>query len=338
MDAHSGAKKLVYCVSNIVVVRDTEDLTRCTVFDQHKTETTAARISPSGNLCASADKLGNVFLWEINTPGHPVTKQYENVLGGAIRDIAWTGDNQRLVFAGEGKTYFAKGILLDTGSSLGDISGVSKPLNACDLRRDRPFRLAVGGEEFHVSFYEGPPFKFKKSSKQHTNFVTCLRYNKSGEHFVSGSSDRKIYLYEGKDCGELKEVQSANPHTRTVTGVTWLDDKTFVTSSNDTTVKVWNVTEEDGLLKTFKTSEAPHELEDMQVGVAEANGDIFSFSLGGSLQHYKGAASLSDGSLPSHRYHGHANIVNALAYDNVNNLLVTGDNNGKICTSHTCIV
>ena len=68
VDAHSGAKKLVYCVSNIVVVRDTEDLTRCTVFDQHKSETTAARISPSGNLCASADKTGNVFLWEINTP------------------------------------------------------------------------------------------------------------------------------------------------------------------------------------------------------------------------------------------------------------------------------
>jgi hypothetical protein len=91
------------------------------------------------------------------------------VLGGAIKDIAWTGDNQRLVVAGEGKTYFAKGILIDTGSSLGDISGIAKPLNCCDLRRDRPYRLAVGGEEFLVGFYEGPPFKFKKSSKVSTH-------------------------------------------------------------------------------------------------------------------------------------------------------------------------
>ena len=68
IDSHSGVKKLVYCVSNIVVVRSTEDLTQCTIFDQHKFETTAVRISPSGFLCASADSHGSVFVWELGTP------------------------------------------------------------------------------------------------------------------------------------------------------------------------------------------------------------------------------------------------------------------------------
>jgi hypothetical protein len=46
-------------------------------------------------------------------------------LGGPIRDICWTGDGERLAVAGEGKTYFGKAFLLDSGSSVGEISGVS---------------------------------------------------------------------------------------------------------------------------------------------------------------------------------------------------------------------
>ena len=40
-----------------------------------------------------------------------------------------------------------------------------------------------------------------------------------------------------------------------MTGVSWLDDKEFVTSSNDTTLKVWNVNNEDNLVKTLRVSE-----------------------------------------------------------------------------------
>lgn len=78
----------------------------------------------------------------------------------------------------------------------------------------RPFKLAVGGEDHTVSFYQGPPFKFVKSSKQHGNFVTAIRYNPKGEVFVSGSTDKRMFLFEGKECGELKELTTGSPHTR----------------------------------------------------------------------------------------------------------------------------
>jgi WD40 repeat protein len=81
--------------------------------------------------------------------------------------------------------------------------------------------------------------------------------------FVTGSNDRKIYLYEGKDCNELKEIKSATPHERSVTSVAWFDDKTFASSSNDTTVKLWTVNDEEGLLKTLRVEEKPHEIEEM---------------------------------------------------------------------------
>lgn len=91
----------------------------------------------------------------------------------------------------------------------------------------------------------------------------CLRYNKNGDYFITGSSDRKLFLYQGLDCNELKEIKSAKPHERTVTGVSWFDDSSFASSSNDCTVKLWTVNDEEGLLKTLRVSEAPHEIDDM---------------------------------------------------------------------------
>lgn len=79
------------------------------------------------------DVRGNVIIWE--TEGkHAIKKQYEYVISGAIKDISWTGDNQRIAVVGEGKMNFGKAFLLDTGSSVGEISQVSKQLNAVDIR------------------------------------------------------------------------------------------------------------------------------------------------------------------------------------------------------------
>jgi len=74
-----------------------------------------------------------VIIWETEWK-HAIKKLYEYVLSGAIKDISWTGDNQRIAVAGEGKMNFGKVFLLDTGSSVGEISQVSKKLNAVDMR------------------------------------------------------------------------------------------------------------------------------------------------------------------------------------------------------------
>lgn len=70
---------------------------------------------------------------------------------------------------------------------------------------------------------------------------------------MSVGADKKIYIYEGKTGEVVKEIATDNPHTRSITGVSWINDNTFVTSSNDTTLKVWNF---DGLLKTLKIPNA----------------------------------------------------------------------------------
>jgi WD repeat-containing protein 1 (actin-interacting protein 1) len=49
----------------------------------------------------------------------------------------------------------------DTGTSVGEIMGQSKPINSVDFRPDRPMRIATASEDNTVAFFHGPPFKFQ---------------------------------------------------------------------------------------------------------------------------------------------------------------------------------
>ncbi len=51
--------------------------------------------------------------------------------------------------------------LWDSGSTVGEISGHSKFINSIAYRPTRPYRVVTAGEDKHVCFYEGPPFKLK---------------------------------------------------------------------------------------------------------------------------------------------------------------------------------
>ena len=73
-------------------------------------------------------------LYGPSAPKQRIKKQYESVISGKVKDIAWTSDNQRIAAVGEGKMSFGKIFFLDTGSSVGEISQISKQLNAVDIR------------------------------------------------------------------------------------------------------------------------------------------------------------------------------------------------------------
>lgn len=63
---------------------------------------------------------------------------------------------------------FGHVFMSETGTSVGEISGQSKPINSCDFRPSRPFRIVTGSEDNTVGVFEGPPFKFKM-----TKTVSC---------------------------------------------------------------------------------------------------------------------------------------------------------------------
>lgn len=100
---------------------------------------------------AAGDASGTVKVWDatgtVDTPKHefkPISK---------INDIAVDGEGKRLIVVGEGRGAFGATFSLDTGSSIGEISGSSKPLNAVAIKPGRPFKAVTGGDDFSVSFF-----------------------------------------------------------------------------------------------------------------------------------------------------------------------------------------
>lgn len=49
-----------------------------------------------------------------------------------------------MVIVGEGRERFGHVFMTETGTSVGEISGQSKPINSCDFRPARPFRIITG--------------------------------------------------------------------------------------------------------------------------------------------------------------------------------------------------
>lgn len=156
-------------------------------------------------------------------------------------DIAWSDDSKRIVCCGEGKDIFAKALMWDSGSSLGEVIGHSKFVNSIDFKQNRPYRVVTGSEDTDVGFYQGPPFKLDHLNKDHGNFVNSVRFAPDGSFFASGGADGRAFLYDGKEGKLVAEVGggSAPAHTAGIYAISWSpDSKRFITASADKTVKV----------------------------------------------------------------------------------------------------
>jgi WD40 repeat protein len=94
--------------------------------------------------------------------------------------MAWSEDSKRILVGGEGREKFGHVFMMDGGSSVGEISGHAKPILSVDMKQTRPYRIATAGEDL-VAWFEGPPFKFKKSLKEHSKFINCVRFSPNGE-------------------------------------------------------------------------------------------------------------------------------------------------------------
>jgi WD40 repeat protein len=271
-------KKLIYGSGTNVVIRDLANPMQVDIYTGHAHKVTAAAFSPSGYYVCSGDEGGVVRIWATDNVDKTLKLEIQP-LSGAIRDIGWTSDSQRVIVVGEGKGTYAHVFLWDSGSPVGEISGHSKGILSCDVRQDRPFRIVTGGEDMSVNFYKGPPFKFSHSHKDvHTNFVNCVRYSPNSEKFVTVSSDKTGYIFEGKEGTKIGAL--ADGHKMTIYGVTWTSDSSkVVTASSDKTVKVWDANSRN----VVSTITVGTNIEDQQVGITRADDIICSVSLNGDL-------------------------------------------------------
>lgn len=276
---NSNGDKVIYANGRIVVVHDLKDLGSSRCFSGHAQNTTVAQFSHTGYYCASADVTGLVKIWD--TIGEDQSVKYEyKVISGRINDLAWDGESKRIIAVGDGRERFAHPFMVDTGTSCGEVTGHSKVINTVSIRRQRPYRAVTGGDDGLIIFYQGTPYKYDKTIKTHTRFVQDVKYAPSGDLFASVGSDYKAFLYDGKTGDTLTELID-DPHKGSIMACSWsADGKSFMTSSLDCTVKLWDV-ESKKVAKTWTLGKGvPYQ----QVGcVWTTSDDLVSLSMSGDL-------------------------------------------------------
>ncbi|KAL5761096.1 hypothetical protein ACOSQ2_019934 [Xanthoceras sorbifolium] len=300
---------ILYCNGRSVLIRYLDRPLHVQVYGEHGYPVTVARYSPNGEWIASADVSGTVRIW--GTHNEFVLKKEFKVLSGRIDDLQWSPDGMRIVACGDGKgKSLVRAFMWDSGSTVGDFDGHSRRVLSCAFKPTRPFRIVTCGEDFLVNLYEGPPFKFKLSIRDHSNFVNCVRFSPDGNKFISVSSDKKGLIYEAKTGDKMGELSSEDGHTGSIYAVSWSpDSKQVLTVSADKSAKVWEISE-DGSGKVVKTlvSSETGAVEDMLVGCLWQNDHLITVSLGGIIN----ISSASDLDKAPFSFSGHMKNVTTL--------------------------
>ncbi|KAK9744659.1 WD40 repeat-like protein, partial [Basidiobolus ranarum] len=145
---------LVYPNGKSIFIRNIRNPEIASEYTQHTCQTSAASWSPSGYYIASGDIQGNIRIWDTTQEEHILKSEYK-ILNGRVNAIAWDSESKRLMVVGEGKERFGHVFAIDTGSSVGEVSGHSKVINGCDFRLQSPFRAVSFSDDMSVNFYHG---------------------------------------------------------------------------------------------------------------------------------------------------------------------------------------
>lgn len=273
-------KNFLYTNGNSVIIRNIENPAIAEIYTEHSLPVNVAKYSPSGFYIASGDQSGKIRIWDTVNKEHILKNEFHPI-GGPIKDIAWSPDNQRMVVVGEGRERFGHVFMSETGTSVGEISGQSKPINSCDFRPTRPFRIVTGSEDNTVAVFEGPPFKFKMTKQDHSRFVQAVRYSPNGNLFASAGFDGKVFLYDGTSSELVGEIGSP-AHSGGVYGVSWSpDSKQLLTASGDKTAKLWDI-ETRQVVSEFILGST---VDDQQVSSLWQNQYLLTVSLSGFINY-----------------------------------------------------
>ncbi|KAJ1647424.1 WD40 repeat-like protein [Coemansia asiatica] len=321
-------ERFVYANGKTVVIRSLDNLEESWEYTGHTQQTTMARFSPSGFFVASGDVMGNVRIWDAMNEEHRLKSEFRPI-SGRINDIAWDHESQRVMAVGEGKDRFGHVFMYDSGNSVGVIDGHSKPINACSMRQQRPFRAATTSDDGSCVFYTGAPYRFSKTLKEHTGFVHDVKYSPSDEFFATVGADKKIFLYDGRTGDLVRQVaaiESAEAgHKGSIFAVSWSpDSKYLVTSSGDRTCKFWDVVA-DKLVHTVLIGSGSSAPEHQQIGNLWAGSRIISLSLSGDLNVLS-----MDSEKPVRVVVGHQKPITAAVMTPAKTLF-TGSYDGKLC-------
>jgi WD40 repeat protein len=183
-----------------------------------------------------------------------------------------------------------------------------------------------------MSLYQGPPFKYEKGLKEHSNFVNCVRFSPDGNRFASVSSDKTGVIYDGNSGAVIGKLDPASNHTGGIYACSWSpDSQRLVTSGADKCVKIWAVSGEGPTFPCAATFTLGKTADEMQNGVVWATADtIVSLSLDGTLTYLKASGSSAEDAVVR-RVKGHVGPACVCDFDAKTGRMLTGDMAGRAC-------
>eukprot|EP01112_Ceratiomyxa_fruticulosa_P019823 TRINITY_DN657_c0_g1_i1.p1 TRINITY_DN657_c0_g1~~TRINITY_DN657_c0_g1_i1.p1 ORF type:complete len:605 (-),score=128.08 TRINITY_DN657_c0_g1_i1:125-1939(-) len=326
LGADPKGNNFLYCTGNAVVIRNIKNPLIADLYYEHPAATTVAKYAPSGYYIASGDVVGNIRIWDTTQKEH-ILKIELKILSGPISDIAWSGDNQRLIVVGEGKERFGAAFIWDTGASVGEIGGHSKSILSCDFKPTRPFRVITGSEDMTVGWHEGPPFKFVRAFKDFKRFVNCTRFSPDGNRAIAVGSDKKGFFFDGKTGEKIGELAAEAEHGGGIYSASWSpDSKQVLTASGDKTAKLWDAGSGQ-CLATFTFGDGSEKgLENQQLGSLWQGEFILTVNLNGDISYLDPA----NPGRPRRILRGHNKPIISLGYDHHTKLLYSGSYDAQI--------
>lgn len=281
LGASPQGDRVLYTQGRTVVLRDLHNVTRSVLYAQHTHPVTVARMSPSGFYVASGDASGKVRIWDI-AGTEQFLKLEVAALGGRIHDLVWDGESKRVLVVGEGREKYAHAFHVDTGSSVGELHGHSKPVNAVAVRAQRPFKAVTGSDDGTVLFYTGVPFKYARTLSTHSRFVQDVAYAPNGATFASAGADGRLFLYDGTSGDVQGEFHTGPAHQGTIFALAYSPDSACIASASaDGTVRVWDVARRT-LLSEWRSDESD-KVDAQQVGLVWTRENLLSLSFSGVL-------------------------------------------------------
>ena len=215
-----------------------------------------------------------------------------------------------------------------------EFAGHTKNMLTADFKRTKPYRITTGGEDFNMCFFDGPPFKLVSNKKEHSNFVSCIRYNLDCTQFASTGFDKKINIWDTATNEILYTIESTveNAHTASIIALLWIDNNTILTNSVDKTCKIWDLE-----TKSCKFTLLPAEKDNLTqdhigCGIIYSSvlKKIISLNLNGRMNIWN-FDTIEDGKLPDMILTGHQNSVYHVRYSKQLKKIVSCDSNGYFC-------
>ncbi|KAI4826881.1 hypothetical protein KUCAC02_030311 [Chaenocephalus aceratus] len=244
----------LYTNGKCVIIRNIENPAIADIYTEHAHTVTVAKYAPSGYYIASG---GRIRIWDTTQKEHLLKYEY-TPLSGKVKDIAWTEDSKRIAAVGDGREKFGAVFLWDSGSSVGELSGHAKLINS------------------------GPPFKFKFTMREHSQFVNCVRFSPDGNRFVTAGADGQMFLYDGKDGNLISTLGGEKAHKGGIYAISWSPDSSqLISASGDKTVKLWDV----GAETAVTTFNLGSDVTDQQLGCLWQNEHLLTISLSGYINY-----------------------------------------------------